>query len=73
MPSHRTSEYLPLGSVAWYQYGHVAYVEKVISSTSVVISEMNFDNSNGFRVETITNTTNGHWPTAFIHIADRAG
>ncbi len=58
-----------LGSVAWYSYGHVAYVEKVNSPTSVVISEMNYDNQNGFRVRTIT--TSGGWPTGFIHIADR--
>jgi surface antigen len=58
-----------LGSVAWYSSGHVAYVEKVNSPTSVVISEMNYDYANGFRVRTIT--TSGGWPTGFIHIADR--
>jgi surface antigen len=58
-----------LGSVAWYSNDHVAYVEKVNSSTSVVISEMNYDFGNGFWVHTIT--TSSGWPTAFIHIADR--
>ena len=58
-----------LGSVAWYSSGHVAYVEKVNSPTSVVISEMNYDYANGFRLRTIT-TSNG-WPTDFLHIADR--
>jgi hypothetical protein len=58
-----------LGSVAWYAYGHVAYVEQVNSPTSVVISEMNYDNGNGFRLRTIT-PGNG-WPNTFIHIADR--
>ncbi|HET7013871.1 MAG TPA: CHAP domain-containing protein [Streptosporangiaceae bacterium] len=58
-----------VGSVAWYSAGHVAYVEKVNSPTSVVISEMNYDNDNGFRVRTIT-TASG-WPTGFIHIHDR--
>jgi surface antigen len=62
------------GAVAWYPYGHgayghVAYVEQVNSSTSVVISEMNFDGRYGFRVRTIT--TAGGWPTGFIHIHDR--
>jgi hypothetical protein len=57
------------GSVAWYASGHVAYVEKVISPTSVVISEMNYDTDNGFRVRSIT--TSSGWPTGFIHIADR--
>ena len=60
-----------LGSVAWYSSGHVAYVEQVNSPTSVVISEMNYDYDNGFRVRTITTAVGGGWPTAFIHIADR--
>ena len=63
-----------VGSVAWYagspgdDDGHVAYVEQVLSSTSVVISEMNYDFDNGFRVRTIT--TSSGWPTDFIHIKD---
>lgn len=59
-----------VGSIAWYAYGHVAYVERVDSATSVVISEMNFDRGNGFRVRTITAGTAG-WPTGFIHLKDR--
>ncbi|MGH3224847.1 MAG: CHAP domain-containing protein, partial [Streptosporangiaceae bacterium] len=65
-----------IGAVAWWAaaksngyQGHVAYVEQVNSPTSVVISEMNYDNDNGFRVRTIT--TSSGWPTDFIHIADR--
>jgi surface antigen len=61
-----------VGSVAWYssgQFGHVAYVERVNSPTSIVISEMNYDFGNGFWVHTIT--TSSGWPTAFIHIHDR--
>ena len=64
-----------VGAVAWYaassssQFGHVAYVEKVNSPTSIVISEMNYDNKNGFRVRTIT--TSSGWPSGFIHIHDR--
>ena len=62
-----------VGSVAWWQgMDHVAYVEQVLSPTSVVISEMNYDYRNGFRVWTI-DTTDGYWPTAFIHIADTSG
>jgi surface antigen len=57
-----------LGSVAWYP-AHVAYVEKVLSPTEVVISEMNYDYGNGFRVRAI-NTSAG-WPSGFIHIHDR--
>jgi surface antigen len=60
-----------VGSIAWYANspgnddGHVAYVEQVNSPTSVVISEMNYDFDNGFRVRTIT--TSSGWPTDFIH------
>ena len=57
------------GAVAWYSRGHVAYVEQVNSPTSVVISEMNIDYKNGFRVRTITTAVG--WPTGFIHIHDR--
>ena len=57
-----------VGSVAWYS-GHVAYVEKVNSATSVDISEMNYDYGNGFRIRTIT--TSSGWPRGFIHIHDR--
>ncbi|MGO9898817.1 MAG: CHAP domain-containing protein [Solirubrobacteraceae bacterium] len=59
-----------LGSIAWYSSGHVAYVEEVDSPSQVVISEMNYDLDNGFRVRTIT--TSSGWPTGFIHIADRS-
>ena len=58
-----------LGAVAWYNYGHVAYVERVNSPTSVVISEMNIDYANGFQLRTITPSDG--WPTDFLHIADR--
>ncbi len=57
-----------VGAVAWYSSGHVAYVEAVNSPTSVVISEMNYDDHNGFRVETIS--PGNHWPSGFIHIHD---
>jgi surface antigen len=60
-----------LGSVAWYASGHVGYVEQVNSPTSVVISEMNFDEHNGFRLRTIS-PGNG-WPSGFVHMHDRAG
>jgi surface antigen len=52
-----------VGSVAWYAAssaspdGHVAYVEQVNSPTSIVISEMNYDDDNGFRVWTITTSS----------------
>lgn len=65
-----------VGSVAWYGAtkaapdGHVAYVEKVNSATSFVMSELNYDSDNGFWVHTITKST-GDWPTAFIHFGSK--
>jgi len=59
-----------VGAIAWYSHDHVAYVEKVNSPTSIVISEMNYDYGNGFWVHTVTAGQSG-WPTDFIHIADR--
>jgi surface antigen len=64
------------GAVAWYgptkaaPDGHVAYVEKVNSATSFVMSELNYDSDNGFWVHTITKAT-GDWPTGFIHFGGR--
>lgn len=66
-----------VGAIAWYSAtkpapdGHVAYVERVNSPTSFVMSEMNYDADNGFWVHTITKAT-GDWPTEFIHFADRS-
>jgi surface antigen len=66
-----------VGAIAWYSAtqpapdGHVAYVEKVNSPTSFVMSEMNYDADNGFWVHTITKTT-GDWPTEFIHFTRHA-
>ena len=60
------------GAVAWWDGGdHVAYVEAVNSPTSIVISEMNYDFHNGFRIRTIT--TSSGWPDGFIHIKDTSG
>jgi surface antigen len=60
------------GSIAWYgatraaPSGHVVFVEKVNSPTSMVISEMNYDAHNGFWVHKITTASN--WPDEFIHL-----
>lgn len=66
-----------VGAIAWYSAtkpapdGHVAYVEKVNSPTSFVMSEMNYDADNGFWVHTIRKST-GDWPTEFIHFTRHA-
>jgi surface antigen len=65
-----------LGSVAWWPDspahpgGLVGYVEEVNSPTSIIISEMNWDGGNGFRLVTVTKS-GSDWPTDFLHIADR--
>jgi surface antigen len=56
------------GDVAWYARGHVAYVESVNTDGSIVISEMNFDGHNDFRM--ITLYPGSSWPDKFIHLAD---
>ena len=54
------------GSVAWYAAGQVAYVERVDSPTSIVISELNVDFHNSFPQVTIH--PGPEWPTAFLSI-----
>jgi len=64
------------GAVAWWRahtagagsYGHVAYVEKVISSSEIIISESNYGSDFSWR--RITKSGSG-WPTGFIHFPDR--
>ncbi len=58
------------GAVAqWNGRYHVAYVEKVNSDGSIVISEMNYDLHNGTRTLTIRPGST-YWPDNFIHIKD---
>jgi surface antigen len=64
-----------VGAVAWWKAGvkpagsagHVAYVEKVVSATEVVVS---MDSWNGdFSWATITKAS-GDWPSGFVHFRD---
>ena len=65
-----------VGAVAWWRRntpgagstGHVAYVEKVLSPTKVVISEDSW--SGDFHWRRISKSGSG-WPTGFIHFKDR--
>ncbi|HET7196009.1 MAG TPA: CHAP domain-containing protein [Nocardioides sp.] len=65
-----------VGAVAWWRRnvpgagsnGHVAYVEKVISRTRIVISEDSW--SGDFHWRRISKAGSG-WPTGFIHFHDR--
>ncbi len=64
-----------VGAVAWWKAhvypagsaGHVAYVEKVVSSSEIIVS---MDSWNGdFSWARITKTTKG-WPSGFVHFKD---
>ena len=65
-----------VGAVAWWKAyvapagsaGHVAYVEKVISSTEIIVSQ---DAWNGdFSWARITKDSGGRWPSGFVHFKD---
>ncbi|MCW2801064.1 MAG: hypothetical protein JWQ70_2536 [Aeromicrobium sp.] len=59
-----------VGSVAWWGPSpghHVAYVEKVVSSTEILVSESNW--AGAFDWRRITKSGSG-WPNGFIHFAD---
>jgi len=63
------------GAVAWWDSnanghgssGHVAYVEKVISSTEIIVSEDNWQGN--FFYKRITKSGSG-WPSGFVHLHD---
>ena len=65
-----------VGAVAWWKKnargvgssGHVAYVEEVVSSRKIVISEDSW--SGDFHWRTITKGS-GSWPSGFVHFDDR--
>lgn len=65
-----------VGAIAWWarydngsgSAGHVAYVEKVVSSTEIVISEDSWGGT--FHWRRITKDS-GRWPTGFIHFVDK--
>lgn len=64
-----------VGSVAWWRagtrsggrVGHVAYVEQVVSSTEVVVSQ---DSSGGSFSWARIRRSEGGWPTGFLHFND---
>ena len=65
-----------VGAVAWWKAnvpgagsaGHVAYVERVISPTEIVISEDSWGGNFHWRKV----TKSGSWPSGFIHFVDKA-
>lgn len=65
-----------VGAIAWWarydngsgSAGHVAYVEKVVSPTEIVISEDSWGGT--FHWRRLTKDS-GRWPTGFIHFTDK--
>ena len=60
-----------VGAVAWWGKtgNHVAYIERVVSSSEIWVSESNW--SGAFDWRKITKSGGG-WPDGFIHFADKA-
>ncbi|TWG95151.1 surface antigen [Nocardioides sp. J9] len=66
-----------VGAIAWWgryqngsgSAGHVAYVEKVVSSTEIIISEDSWGGT--FHWRRITKSS-GRWPSGFIHFTDKS-
>lgn len=64
-----------VGAIAWWDRyeggigssGHVAYVERVVSSTEIIISEDSW--SGDFHWRRVTKGS-GRWPSGFIHFID---
>lgn len=70
----QTNDSPTVGSVAWWDSsfsssGHVAYVERVVSSSEIYVSEDNWGGD--FRWRKITRS-GGRWPQGFIHLKDVA-
>lgn len=65
-----------VGAVAWWKAntgpagsaGHVAYVEKVVSSEQIIISQDSWGGDFSWAVVT---KASGNWPSGFIHFNDR--
>ncbi|WP_182524131.1 CHAP domain-containing protein [Nocardioides dongkuii] len=73
---HITDQTPTVGAIAWWKAnvpgagssGHVAYVEQVVSSTTIVVSEDSWGGD--FHWRTITKEGRG-WPSGFIHFNDK--
>lgn len=71
-----TDQVPSVGAIAWWgrysngsgSAGHVAYVERVVSSTEIIISEDSWGGT--FHWRRILKSS-GRWPTGFIHFTDK--
>lgn len=58
-----------VGAIAWYSWGHVAYVEKVSADKKTITIYEDSYNQKKFRVKKLTVGTSG-WPDKFLHFRD---
>jgi len=56
-----------IGSIAWWSSNHVAYVQRIIDSDTIVISEDHYGGDFDWRKIV---RAGGGWPTGFIHLND---
>ena len=71
----KTNQTPTVGAVAWWRSGaagvsssgHVAYVEKVVSPTEIIVSEDSWSGDFDWR----TIRRDGAWPSGFIHFVDQ--
>jgi surface antigen len=52
--------------IAWFKYGHVAYVESVDSKGNITVSEYNYSNSYDYDTRSIKKSSSSY-PKYFIH------
>lgn len=63
-----------VGAVAWYRFGHVAYVERVSANGKVVhLSESHapVGSSRGGSRRLVVREGDGYWPHKFLHVKDK--
>lgn len=77
--AHITDQTPTVGAIAWWRAnvwpagsaGHVAYVEKVISPTEIIVSQDSWGGDFSWARVTKDGTTEGSgWPNGFIHFND---
>lgn len=64
----KTDRTVTVGSVAWWKYGHVAYVEEARADGSIVISEDSWGGEFHWRVV----KPGSSWPDGFIHLTEKS-
>ncbi|MCW2754495.1 MAG: hypothetical protein JWQ32_1906 [Marmoricola sp.] len=65
----RTNQTPLVGSVAWWDSNHVAYVQRIIDANTIIISEDHYGGDFDWRKIV---RSGGGWPTGFIHLEDES-